>query len=289
MIASDTDRTAIRCLEMALHPNTGDAEAIAGIYAWRRIAHGRLLSDICESLFDPHDGVTKTLPEYQKDWKKKLDARQHQITTLMGENIELNAELAQVRRALKELDRERQVLQTKLEQTKVVTVTPPKPKKDPVPPGERAAPQPAKIYPVQYTDLLWAKFGDAVWAEDVNWSQLRKQCIFKLLQDGVPFKEINQTFFSIAQGRYKNYRYYEEYDISIKTRSGSEICNEVLRCWDTLGIRVAICLQYPERSKGPKASELYPDGLAFPGTMITLVPNGQPVDESLLRDPRSSL
>lgn len=39
--------TAIRCLEVALHPNTSDNEAIAGVNGFRRTAEGAPLSEIC--------------------------------------------------------------------------------------------------------------------------------------------------------------------------------------------------------------------------------------------------
>jgi len=38
--------TAIRCLEVALHPNTADDEVIAGVNGFRRTAQGTPLSDI---------------------------------------------------------------------------------------------------------------------------------------------------------------------------------------------------------------------------------------------------
>jgi hypothetical protein len=42
--------TAIRCLEVALHPNTDDKEVIAGVNGFRRTADGTPLSDICRAL-----------------------------------------------------------------------------------------------------------------------------------------------------------------------------------------------------------------------------------------------
>lgn len=39
--------SAIRCLELALHPNTADAEVIAGVNGFRRAAAGTPLGDIC--------------------------------------------------------------------------------------------------------------------------------------------------------------------------------------------------------------------------------------------------
>src|SRR5580704_6075898 len=39
--------TAIRCLEIALHPNTSDDEVIAGVNGFRRTADGTPLSAVC--------------------------------------------------------------------------------------------------------------------------------------------------------------------------------------------------------------------------------------------------
>jgi hypothetical protein len=39
--------TAIRCLEVALHPATGEDEVIAGVNGFRRTAEGRPLSEVC--------------------------------------------------------------------------------------------------------------------------------------------------------------------------------------------------------------------------------------------------
>jgi hypothetical protein len=39
--------TAIRCLEVALHPNTSDDEVIAGVNGFRRTAEGAPLSAVC--------------------------------------------------------------------------------------------------------------------------------------------------------------------------------------------------------------------------------------------------
>ena len=45
--------TAIRCLEVALHANTGDAEVIAAVNGFRRTADGRRLREICDALAGP--------------------------------------------------------------------------------------------------------------------------------------------------------------------------------------------------------------------------------------------
>ena len=48
--------TAIRCLEVALHPNTSDDEIIAGVNGFRRTAEGTPLSEICAELADREPG-----------------------------------------------------------------------------------------------------------------------------------------------------------------------------------------------------------------------------------------
>ena len=42
--------TAIRCLEVALHPNTGDDEVIAAVHGFRRIVAAWTLREICADL-----------------------------------------------------------------------------------------------------------------------------------------------------------------------------------------------------------------------------------------------
>ena len=56
--------TAIRCLEVALHPHTDDDEVIAGVNGFRRTAEGTPLRDICLAL-----AGGDALPA----WKEKVD------------------------------------------------------------------------------------------------------------------------------------------------------------------------------------------------------------------------
>src|SRR5216683_1545267 len=42
--------TAIRCLEVALHPHTSDDEVLAGVNGFRRTADGMPLSQVCGEL-----------------------------------------------------------------------------------------------------------------------------------------------------------------------------------------------------------------------------------------------
>ena len=54
--------SAIRCLELALHPNTADAEVIAGINGYRRIAAGTPLGEVCREYADAKPGPDALAP-----------------------------------------------------------------------------------------------------------------------------------------------------------------------------------------------------------------------------------
>jgi len=82
--------TAIRCLEIALHPNTKDDEIIAGVNGFRRTADGTPLSKVCAefagnfhagSLNDRHDPVADPI-----GWRQKFDR-------LSRENLDLRRKL----------------------------------------------------------------------------------------------------------------------------------------------------------------------------------------------------
>ncbi len=75
--------TAIRCLEVALHPNTDEKEVIAGVNGFRRTADGMPLSDFCRAIAEAESrtGVTDTAK-----WRAKLDR-------LNRENIQLRLKL----------------------------------------------------------------------------------------------------------------------------------------------------------------------------------------------------
>jgi hypothetical protein len=95
--------TAIRCLEVALHPNTGDDEVIAAVNGFRRTADGTPLREICRALVGgmypalevaaaqaPSSDAIERLARENRDLRGKLDAeergrlaatrRLHQVT-----------------------------------------------------------------------------------------------------------------------------------------------------------------------------------------------------------------
>jgi hypothetical protein len=49
--------TAVRCLEVALHPNTRDDEVVAAVNGFRRIANGTPLSEVCAEFVSKDYGV----------------------------------------------------------------------------------------------------------------------------------------------------------------------------------------------------------------------------------------
>jgi hypothetical protein len=67
--------TAIRCLEIALHPNTSDDEVIAAVNGYRRTANGTPLREVCIDLagryFDGRD--TAIRPEEGAEELDRLD------------------------------------------------------------------------------------------------------------------------------------------------------------------------------------------------------------------------
>jgi hypothetical protein len=62
---------AIRCLEIALHPNTEDDEIIAGVNGFRRTADGTPLSEICHE-FALGDKDVRGPAGTQVEWKERI-------------------------------------------------------------------------------------------------------------------------------------------------------------------------------------------------------------------------
>src|SRR5271170_1012670 len=62
--------TAIRCLEIALHPNTSDDEVVAAVNGFRRMAGGKPLSQICSEFAGKSDDRCGPTAE---EWREQLD------------------------------------------------------------------------------------------------------------------------------------------------------------------------------------------------------------------------
>jgi hypothetical protein len=73
--------TAIRCLEVALHPHTGDDEVIAGVNGFRRTADGTPLSEVCAALAGTERAAAaaeaaERLNRENADLRRKLETEQ---------------------------------------------------------------------------------------------------------------------------------------------------------------------------------------------------------------------
>jgi hypothetical protein len=64
--------SAIRCLELALHPNTADAEVIAGVNGFRRAAAGAPLGEVCRE-FAGAATVGDDLSQENLDLRRRLE------------------------------------------------------------------------------------------------------------------------------------------------------------------------------------------------------------------------
>lgn len=72
--------TAIRCLEVALHPNTGDDEVIAGVNGFRRTADGTPLGEILQALAGA-SAPARADDELVRLSRENLDLRQQAAET----------------------------------------------------------------------------------------------------------------------------------------------------------------------------------------------------------------
>jgi hypothetical protein len=106
--------TAIRCLEIALHPNTSDDEAIASVNGFRRIAGGTPLAQICAELANggPVASPAERNDKFDQLTRENLELRQKlqraeyaQMTTV--------SQLAEMERRFRQLDEELRAAQNR--------------------------------------------------------------------------------------------------------------------------------------------------------------------------------
>jgi septal ring factor EnvC (AmiA/AmiB activator) len=79
--------TAIRCLEIAVHPNTSDEEAIAAIRGFRRTARNLPMSQLCR-------GLPAGAPAHLLDRLDQLNQENRELRRKIAENESKRAELA---------------------------------------------------------------------------------------------------------------------------------------------------------------------------------------------------
>lgn len=98
--------TAIRCLEVALHPHTDDREVIAAVNGFRRTADGTPLSEVCRAFAAVADDGNDRTAETTK-WRAKFDRLNRRTIDL---RLKLDAETARLRETERRIDE----LQTEL-------------------------------------------------------------------------------------------------------------------------------------------------------------------------------
>jgi hypothetical protein len=99
--------TAMRCLEVALHPNTGDDEVVAAVNAFRRIAGGRPLRDLCAAAIDPLPVARPPAGEPQLERLSRENGElRGTLAAAEKARVETAARLAQAQRQLGEIGEE---------------------------------------------------------------------------------------------------------------------------------------------------------------------------------------
>lgn len=83
---------AIRCLEIGLHPNTGNDEVIAAVNGFRRTAGGTPLTAICAALAGQHSSPRwrdrlARLTRINRHLAARLEAAVQKITVLEAETL----------------------------------------------------------------------------------------------------------------------------------------------------------------------------------------------------------
>jgi len=111
---------AIRCLEIALHPNTKDDEVIAGVNGFGRTADGTPLSEICRE-FVLGDQDNRGLVGSRVEWKEKVDALsrdnldlRYRLEIADNDRVAVARQLQETEQRVRELDEELQDAQCRV-------------------------------------------------------------------------------------------------------------------------------------------------------------------------------
>jgi hypothetical protein len=285
MTATRSDlQTAIRSLEQALHPNTTGHEIVAAVDGFRRKAKGMRLEDACRTLWDKRTSDGMSLAEFRQDWADRFNEQQAHLTDMDGETNKLRAELDEASRALAESERKVKHLQAQLgrrvEKGGLPAIRNPDIEDLPDSPVENVR---SILYPLGHTDLELVEFGDLHF-QDVPWNKVRQDVVIALIQGGIPFDEIQRHINNIQMGKCETngYRYVEQYDLSIKTRSTTEIFRELLRAGQAFAkSHVKVRVHYTDKAARTtgKARGAYAAGSAFPGCEVTIVQRFPPARE----------
>lgn len=283
---SKTFVTAIRSLERALHLNTTDAEVLAGVNGWRKKTKGALLEPVCRALWEGRTSEGMTIVEYREDWTARFAEQEQRIADMIGEHNALKRQLDETNAALVASKREVSKLNKALGKQEPkgglpAIIDPTKPLPEITAPRNSGKAGYSIMFPLGHTTLTMVEFGNTFW-DDVGWNPARQKVILKLLADGVPFEQVITYFKCVERGNRKGFAYFEDADVSIKTRNAGEIYREFERASRALDCRLKVtvrCQRKVGRQSG-KASGQFAADAAFPGQILTLEP-----DKSIVEKP----
>lgn len=283
---SKTFVTAVRSLERALHLNTTDAEVLAGVNGWRKKTKGALLEPVCRALWDGRTSEGMTIVEYREDWTARFAAQEQRIVDMTGEYITLKRQLDEANAALAASKREVSKLNKALGKQEpkgglpaIIDPTKPLPEITAPERGNGKVGYSIK-FPLGHTTPTMVEFGDAFWDND-GWNPVRQKVILKLLADGIPFEQVVTYFKCVERGNRKGFAYFEDADVSIKTRNAGEIYREFERASRALDCRLKVtmrCQRKVGRQSGKAAGQFAADA-AFPGQILTLEPDRSIVEK----------
>jgi septal ring factor EnvC (AmiA/AmiB activator) len=94
--------TAIRCLEVALHPNTGDDEVVAAVHGFRRIVAGWTLREVCADLTGLRAAHTAAATAEETPLRRENRELRGKLAAAEQRQADMAEDLAEARRQLGE-------------------------------------------------------------------------------------------------------------------------------------------------------------------------------------------
>lgn len=242
---------AVRSLELALHPNTSDAEVLAGIEGWRRLTSGDSLEKVCRALWDDRSTMGMTLADYQADWQTRFNDQAAYMAELKSSNVGLHREMSQLAAALKSAQDA-----LTIQESVIANLREKKPEK--VSAG----------VDLKNTDILYARFGDVIFNK-IGWNKLRRTIIFTLLAEGITLKDMSAYLPCVTSGERtgSGFTYYAEHGISVKTRDNNESYRDLRRAAQTLNRHFSFIVMTSEKHSDHPAT--FTRNVELPQAMVS--------------------
>jgi hypothetical protein len=269
----DRTLTALRSLEVALHPNTGECEVLAAVSAWRRVTDGNSLEAVCRTRWDKRTSEGMGLAEYRTDWADRFNEQQQRYVSQTGEIAALREKVRIATEALVALECEASALRKQVGKGLPAIRDP-----DAPPPEEKTS-----VFPLGHTELIYAEFGGTFW-DNPTWNGTRLNMAKELLAQGIKIDALNTCMKGVVEGERTSdgYRYHEALHISIKNQNTTEIFRDLMRAHEQHAIPFKVVLHSTnkERRQTGKAGGKHSRGAAFPGCKLTLEPLPPTSDEN---------